>query len=190
MVEKKKGVYRLRQRVTIIVILFLLAIIFIFAMYKAYFYKPIEQRNSENLMEPIEALLDSHEDGDVITDKTDPKQAADEVNEKLGEYYTDKFAQEVEDSIRTAMDSDRDFKKDPARITFFLINKGDGLQFAPPEYISPNHRKESKNISNVEAIIQLPPDDPEWIGLELGLPRIKVVKEGWSYKINHVEKEI
>lgn len=160
------------------------------AVYSAYFYQPKETKIRNKSLGVVQDLLASHEEGEIITRETDPQKAADDIHEAFGKYYTDAFAEHVEETVKEALESDRDFKKDPARITFFLVHAGDGFQFSEPKYVMYNKLliNEGGSFSSAQIIIDLSPEDYEWIGRELGLPYLKVVKDGWSFKINEIVK--
>src|SRR5699024_9802156 len=141
-------------------------------------------------LEVVQDLLASHEEGEIITRETDPRKAADEIHQAFGKYYTDALAEYVKKADKEALESDLDFKKDPARITFFVVHEGEGFQLSKPKHIMYDKliTNEEGSFSSAQIIIDLSPDDYEWIGRELGLPYVNVVRQGLNYKINEIVK--
>lgn len=181
---------RKSQKVIIVTVLILLTFIALVAIYGAYFNQPKETKLKNKSLKVVRNLLTSHDEGEIITRATDPKEAADDIHEAFGKYYTDAFANHVDEMVEEALESERDFKKEPARITFFLIHAGDGFQFSEPKYVSYHQLliNEGGSFSTAQIIIDVSPGDYEWIGRERGLPYLKVVKDGWSFKINEIVK--
>lgn len=176
----------MRQRITIFVVVVLLAIIFLIAIYGAYFHQSKEERIRDKSRDVVESLLDSRDEGEIISEAEDPSEVMKDVDEAFGEYFTDEYASQVEEAITEAMADGHDFNEDPARITFFLIHKGDGFQFSKTESIS--YEKTTSSPDAGIMYISVSPDDYEWVGRELGLPRLEIVKEGRTYKINKIVK--
>lgn len=177
----------MRQTITIFVVLVLLAIIFLVAIYGAYFHQSKEERVQEESRKVVERLLDSHEEGAIISEAENVSEVMKDVEDAFGEYFTDAYATQVEEAIIEAMADGRDFNENPARITFFLIHKGDGFQFSKPEGIT---NVKSTNSTDVGFIyISVSPHDYDWVGRELGLPQLEIIKdESRTYKINKIKK--
>ncbi|HLR15827.1 MAG TPA: hypothetical protein VK144_08365 [Bacillota bacterium] len=176
----------MRQRITIFVVLVLLSIIFLVAIYGAYFHQSKEERIQDKSREVVERLLDSREEGEIISEAEDPAEVMKDVHAAFGEYFTDEYTAQVEEAIVQAMTDGRDFKENPARITFFLIHKGDGFQFSKPERTTYEKATASADVGVIHIIVS--PDDYEWVGRELGLPYLEIVKDGSTYKIKKIVK--
>ncbi len=177
-----------RKRVAIVILL-LVVIIGIPEGWN-FFSKTKYERAEERSIKDIEKLIDSHEQGELITTAKNPEQAAFAVQKRFGKYFTDEYADKVERKIRVAMKEDRDFEKHPIRITFFLVYTGDGIQFSKPEIKKIKTwqtRRKDNYIVGTTLWFLLHPDDPDWEDKDSALSNVKMVKDGWKYKIDAVE---
>ncbi len=178
----------MRQRIKIITVLLLLSVLFGIALYTAFFGKDPHERARDQSIDALVKLFDTYEHGEVITTSKNPEQAAYAVNKKLGKYFTDSYADKIEGKVSRAMENDRDFEKDPARITFFLVNKGNGFEFSKPVGIKHGiWLTYGDKIEGTELWVDLPPDDPSWEDSNGTSATVIMMKDGRKFKVDEVK---
>ncbi|HLR15830.1 MAG TPA: hypothetical protein VK144_08380 [Bacillota bacterium] len=176
-------------RKRIIIVIVLIVAIASYGIYIGIFADSKHDREAAKSFKQLEKLLASHEDGEVITTAKNPEQVAHAVEKRFGKYFTEDYSKKVERKIWAAMRDDPDFEENPERITFFLVNKGDGFQFSQPEMIEHSSWLTKENsIKGTKILIYFSDDDPMWEEADTGISHIIMLKDGWKYKVNDIEK--
>lgn len=179
----------MRVRKGIIISVLLLCAIVIYVIYIGVFADSKHDREAAKSLKQLEKLLNSHEDGEIITTSENPEQVAYAVEKRFGKYFTEEYSKEIEHNIWAAIRDDVDFEENPVRITFFLVNKGNGFQFSKPEKIE--HSRwlvNGESIKGTEIYIHFQDDDPVFEKADTRMSRITMMKDGWKYKVHAIEK--
>lgn len=149
-----------------------------------------ENENAEaRSMATMKDFVNEYDHGDLISDADNASQVMEDIDEKLGDYLTDKYAIELENKIRSSMRDDRDFEKDPETFSFFLTNSGDGFQFSKFNVGSLSSWK-SQDDDVVGAVIYIyeNDDNPGWDETYSKFSRVTLMKESWwDWKVDETE---
>lgn len=148
-------------------------------------YKNAEARG----MEAIKDFANEYEHGDVLSDADEAEQVMTDIDDKLGDYLTDKFAIELENKIRSSMRNDKDFESDPETFSFFLINEGDGFQFSEFNVNSlSSWKSQDDDVWGAVIYITEHDDNPGWDKEYSKHNNVIMKKESWwDWKVDGTE---